>query len=213
MDYQDGYDYRRHAREAAQQGIAIETIQCGEDPRTAEVWREIASLAYGHFARIDANGGMPARVTPADAELARLNRELAATVVAYGSRDERAAASNRLDDRAAMPAPMAAEAAGYFAKTERLAEKDLVTLSVADQKQALRDKRDQPALLQGKPEPEQLQILQQQKERRQKLQAQILEAQKQRAAYLKGAAPAEAGFDEQVIDKLRERAAAAGIKY
>jgi len=35
VDYQDGLDYRRHAREAAARGIVIETIQCGADDATA----------------------------------------------------------------------------------------------------------------------------------------------------------------------------------
>jgi hypothetical protein len=110
MDYQDGFDYRRHAREAVQRGIVVEAIACGADPATARVWTEIASLAQRHFARIDSNGGMPARVTPADAELARLNGELARTVVSYGSRDERRAA-RKIAGRMAMLAPAAAEAA------------------------------------------------------------------------------------------------------
>ncbi|HEY6547908.1 MAG TPA: vWA domain-containing protein, partial [Vicinamibacteria bacterium] len=118
LDYQDGFDYRRHAREAVQRGIVVEAIECGTDPTTARVWTEIASLAQGHFARIDSNGGMPARVTPADAELARLNGELARTVVSYGSRDEQATAARKISGRMAMPAPAAAEAASYFAKTE-----------------------------------------------------------------------------------------------
>src|SRR5262245_33692273 len=105
LDYQDGYDFRRHAREARQLGIGVETIQCGEDPNTASVWREIASLGDGHYARIDGQGGMPVRVTPADAELARLNAELAATVVSAGSAREQAETARRLDARAKMSAP------------------------------------------------------------------------------------------------------------
>lgn len=214
-DYQDGFDYRRHAREAAQKGIAVEAIECGADPLTALVWREIASLAGGHFARIDAGGGMPVRVTPADAELARLNAELTRTVVAYGSREERQAATRKLEGRAAMPAPMAAEAAGYFAKTERQAEKDLVSLGQAEQKQALADARaDTPAPLKNKSQAEQLGYLKQQAQRRARIQSQVLELQKQRDAYLEKADPGKAlGFDQQVIDKLKERAARVGVKY
>src|SRR5438552_15332415 len=80
VDYQDGFDYRRHAREAAARGIVVETIQCGGDAATAAVWREIAGLAAGHYALIDAQGGLPGFVTPVHEELARLNGELSATV-------------------------------------------------------------------------------------------------------------------------------------
>lgn len=213
-DYQDGYDYRRHAREAAQRGIAIEAIECGADRLTAEVWSEIAGLAGGHFARIDANGGMPARVTPVDAELARLNAELTKTVVAYGSRDERASAERKLEGRAAMPAKVAALAASYFAKAGALAEKDLVALPLQEQKQALADARaDVPAPLKNKSEAEQLTYLKQQQARRTQLQSQVLELQKQRETYLKKTETTSDGLDQQVIDKLKERAAAIGVKY
>ena len=214
-DYQDGYDYRRHAREAAQRGIAIETIECGADPLTAHVWSEIAALAGGHFARIDANGGMPARITPVDVELARLNAELTKTVVAYGSRDERARAAQKLEGRAAMPAAMAAEAAGYFAKAGALAEKDLVGLQEAEQKKALAEARaDTPAALRNRSEAEQLAYLKQQQARRTQLQSQVLELQKQRDAYLKKTETGDGdSFDQQVIDKLKQRAAAIGVKY
>lgn len=212
-DYQDGYDYRRHAREALQRGIAIEAIECGQDPLTAQVWTEIAELARGHFARIDPDGGMPVRVTPADAELARLNSELAGTVVSYGSRDERARAARLLAGRSAMPAAAAAEAASYFAKSDRLAEKDLVALAPAEQKRELAAAgSDAPASLRDKDEAQQLEFLKQQKERRERLQARVLALQQQREAYLR-AAGVKDGFDQQVIDAIKDRAAAVGIKY
>ena len=66
-----------------------------------------------------------------------LNAELAATVVAGGSSAEQAVARGRLEARKAMPATMATEAAGYFARADRLAEKDLVDMPVAEQKRAL----------------------------------------------------------------------------
>jgi len=217
LDYQDGYDYRRATREAATRGISIEAIQCGEDATTASFWREIAAAGGGHYARIDAQGGMPVRVTPMDAELAKLNAELASTVVAGGSAAEQAAAGRRLEARAAMPAPMAAEAAGYFAKEERLAEKDLVGLAAAEQKRELQvlsaRPADAPAVLEGKSEAEAFSYLQRQKARRDRIQSRIVELQKQRDAFLgQGGAPRDA-FDEQVLASLRAGAARLGIRY
>ena len=217
VDYQDGFDYRRASREAAARGITLETIQCGEDQTTASFWREIASAGNGHYARIDAQGGMPVRVTPMDAELAKLNAELASTVVAGGSAADRAAVGRRLEARAAMPAPMAAEAASYFAKEERLANRDLVALPEAEQKRELLALKaqpgDAPATLAGKSEGEALSYLKQQKARRDRVQSRIIELQKQRDAYLGQQAPAKDGFDEQVVGALRARAAGVGIRY
>lgn len=217
MDYQDGFDYRRHVGEARQRAIAVETVQCGGDPETTQVWREIAGLGGGRFAMIDGEGGMPARVTPVDADLARLNADLSSTVVAAGSARERAETARKIEGRAAMPSPMAAAAAPYFAKAERLVEKDLVDLPEPDQKKAvaaLSREATAPAELKGKTEAEAVAYLKAQKERRAKIQSRILELQKQREEHLNGARGANTdAFDEQVVQALRKRAAEFGILY
>ncbi len=217
VDYQDGHDYARYAKAARARGIAVETIQCGGDPVTARFWQEIASLGDGHYARIDAQGGMPALVTPVDAELARLNGELAGTVVAGGSAAEQAKTSRRLETRAAMPAAMAAEAASYYATADRLAERDLVSLPAEAQRKELKALSDRPAeapkALQGRSEAEALAYLKAQQEKRAQLQARIGALQKQREDYLAQAGPRKDGFEEQVVQALRDRAAKQGIQY
>ena len=216
VDYQDGYDYRLAVGEARRRGVAVETIQCGGDPQTAQYWQEIAAAGDGHYARIDANGGMPAQVTPVDAELARLNRELASTVVAGGSAEERRDTAARFASRAAMPVPAAAEAAGYFAQAGRLAEKDLVDLPASAQKRELETMKAEPAAapreLKGKSDAEALAYLQAQKERRVKIQTQIGDLQKQRDAYLAQSARQDS-FDEKVVQSLKDRAAKEGVRY
>jgi hypothetical protein len=217
MDYQDGFDYRRHAREAAARGIVVETIQCGVDPATATVWREIASLGAGHYASIDAQGGMPVRVTPMDEELARLNGELSATAVAGGTVHEQANAASRLAMRKAMPSPMAAEAAAYYAGgAAPLAAKDLVDLPEPEQRKeldALRANGAAPAALTGKTDAQAVEYLRAQKARRADLQARILDLQARRDAFLKADGSAKDGFDEQVVSALRERAEAMGVRF
>jgi Mg-chelatase subunit ChlD len=217
VDYQDGHDYARYAKAARARGIAVETIQCGGDPVTARFWQEIASLGDGHYARIDSQGGMPALVTPVDAELARLGAELSTTVVASGSLAEQAKTNRRLERRAAMPAAMATEAAGYYASAERLDERDLVSLSAEAQRRELKALADRPAeaprAISGKSDAEALAYLQGQKEKREQLQQRIGALQKQREDYLAKAAPRADGFDEQVVQALRDRAARQGIRY
>jgi hypothetical protein len=195
----------------------VETIQCGGDPVTARFWQEIAGLGDGHYARIDSQGGMPVLVTPVDAELARLGAELTTTVVASGSLAEQATASRRLEKRASMPAAMATEAAGYYAAAERLVERDLVSLSAEAQRLELKALADRPAeaprAIAGKSDPEALAYLQGQRQKREQLQQRIGALQKQRDDYLAKAAPGADGFDEQVVQALRERAARQGIQY
>ena len=71
--------------------------------------------------------------------------------------------------RAAMPAPAAVEAAGYFAKAESLASNDLVDKPEPAQRQELRalvGRADAPKEIQGKSNEEALAYLKSQKERR-----------------------------------------------
>jgi hypothetical protein len=114
-----------------------------------------------------------------------------------------------------MPASMAVEAAGYFASADRLAEKDLVDLLASEQKKAIAQaaaSASAPAELRGKSEAEAMTYLEDQKAKRAKLQARVGELQKQREAELAKDARTDA-FDETVVESLKERAAAAGIKY
>jgi len=115
-----------------------------------------------------------------------------------------------------MPAPMAAEAAGYYAGAARLADKDLVDLPEPEQKNeldSLRAKGAAPAALQGKTDAEAVQYLRAQKGRRAELQGRIRELQDRRDAYLAQEPAAKDGFDEQVVQALRDRAAAAGVRF
>lgn len=215
LDYQDGYHYPRAVAAARQKGIAVETIQCGADPQTRHFWQEIAGLGGGHYAQIDASGGMPAMVTPQDAELARLNRELASTVVVGGSVSERKKTNEALAARAAMPAPAAAEAAGYYAKAPSLASHDLVDKPEAAQRQELSGlvgRADAPKEIKGKTDAEALAYLKTQKERRVQIQKRIDTLQKERDAQLAQAGAKDA-FDEKVVQSLKDRAAAEGVKY
>jgi hypothetical protein len=209
-DYQDGFDYRRHVQEARARGIALEAIQCGDDPTTAAVWREAAGLGGGHYARIDADGGMPVAVTPVDAELSRLNAELASTVVAAGSRRDRAQAEGRLAARKAMSAPVAAEAAPYFAESATLAAGDLVDLPKVEQQAALADADRRPDALRGRTDAEALAHLEAQKARREALRARIRTLSRERERLL---APAKDAFDETVVANLRVLARRSGLTF
>ena len=70
-----------------------------------------------------------------------------------------------------------------------------------------------PKPLQGKSDKEALAYLSAQKQKRQQLQSRIVQLQKERDAYAAKAQPRKDGFDEQVVQSLRERAAKAGIQY
>jgi hypothetical protein len=209
VDYQDGFDYRRHVADAQRRGIVVDAIQCGGDARTTAVWREIATAGLGHYAQIDSQGGMNAQVTPYDAELARLGAELSRTVVISGDVPQRAEAAKTMQAREAMPAAVAVEAAGYFAGAGRLAAQDLVDRPVEEQKAELKANRA-PALA-GKTEAEALAQLASQKVRRADLRSKIEDLQKKRDSAL--AAGEKDAFDTEVVAQLKEKGAKVGIKY
>jgi len=89
MDYQDDVKYPEICKLAAKNNIILNTVQCGSMASTTPIWKEIAKLAEGDFVAIAQSGGVAAISTPVDAEIAKLNRELGITVVAYGDSDKR----------------------------------------------------------------------------------------------------------------------------
>jgi Mg-chelatase subunit ChlD len=113
-DYNDGYDYTRAARAAANKGIQLHTIQCGTDHAAESAWRRIASLGGGQYMAIHQDGGMLDENTRYDEELARLHDKLGHTVIGFGA----AAPSVTREAREAEAAPLAVKAAraGFMAR-------------------------------------------------------------------------------------------------
>jgi hypothetical protein len=83
-DYDDGFKVDAIARRAADKGIHVNTIRCGDDPETASAFRKIASLGKGQFSTVDQSGGVAEMRTSVDGKLAELNKRLLETTIAYG---------------------------------------------------------------------------------------------------------------------------------
>ena len=96
MDYQDEIKYPEICKMAAKSNIILNTVQCGDMSSTTPIWKEIAKLAEGDYVAIAQSGGVAAISTPVDAEIAKLNRELGVTVVAYGRAEVRAFVGEKL---------------------------------------------------------------------------------------------------------------------
>ena len=110
MDYAETR-YPETCRRAAKSDIIINTVQCGEEPTTARVWREIARLAEGEYVALEQSGGMVAISTPYDEDIARASGELSATVVVYGEREKQAESRAKMEKAAEAPASVAADRA------------------------------------------------------------------------------------------------------
>jgi uncharacterized protein YegL len=223
LDYQDDVRYDRTVRLARQRDIAINTVQCGAWAETAQIWREIASLGGGDYAAIAQDGGMLALTTPHDAELARLSRELAGTVVAYGRVEERREVAAKVANAMSAPPSAAADRLAYIAKSGEgvvvTGAKDLVDEAAAGNAVAEFEAEELPETLRALPEPARQAYVDAQLEKRKQLQAQIGSVTAERDAYLKRedtklrAEGKGDAFDQKVYDAIKEQAAAKGIQY
>ena len=97
MDYQDDVKYPEICKMAVKKNLILNTVQCGNMASTTPIWKEIAKLAEGDYVAIAQSGGVAAISTPVDAEIAKLNRELGVTVVAYGDRRMRADVAGKIN--------------------------------------------------------------------------------------------------------------------
>jgi hypothetical protein len=223
LDYQDDVRYDRSVRLARQRDITINAIQCGEWSETAQIWREIASLGMGTYAAIAQDGGMVAVATPMDDELAKLNRELAGTVLAYGDSRERAEADEKVRNSLRAPASASADRLAYMSKAGEgvvvTGAKDLVDDVAAGLKVADVPAEALPEGVRALPAPARQELAEQQLAKRKQLQARIGAVAAERDAYLEkeekrlAASGRGDAFDAKVNAAIKEQAAKKGITY
>ncbi|WP_091058256.1 vWA domain-containing protein [Opitutus sp. GAS368] len=118
MDYPDDVKYPETCRLANRKGILINTLQCGRLSGTEEVWREIAALTNGTYSAILQDGGTIKIETPYDQEIIRLNLQLNATIIRYGSKDEQENAAKNKSVLAALSSEAMADRSSYLGKGE-----------------------------------------------------------------------------------------------
>ena len=122
MDYQDDVKYPEICKMAAKKNLILNTVQCGSMASTTPIWKEIAKLAEGDFVAIAQSGGVAAISTPVDAEIARLNLTLNATVVAYGTKAKRQVVEGKIELAAEAKEEVAADRLSFLSlKSKSLA--------------------------------------------------------------------------------------------
>ncbi len=224
MGYKDDVKYQASCRLAYEQGINVNTIQCGSLGGTKEVWQEIAQLANGMFAAIQQDGGVVARSTPYDEQIAKLDSQLNRTMVDYGSREVKAnqGLKRRQSDAIAMTASpeAAADRAVYNESDAGLANRygvqELVN-DVATGKVDLDEieKEELPEELQSLTSEELKAEIDRRQAKREELRATIKDLAGQRAAFLLKTQPVSAidGFDQKVFEALVKQGAVVGIDF
>jgi Mg-chelatase subunit ChlD len=223
LDYQDDVPYTETVRLARSRDIVLNTVQCGGMAPTTPIWQAIAQGAGGVYASIAQDGAMVAVTTPMDDDLARLNREFAETIVAYGGKDEQAELEAKRSRAVEAPAPAAASRLAYLSKKggrANLGRKDLLdALESGEADLAALPEEELPESMQEMNAPERQAYVEKQRTRRSELRAEIAGLVSERDDYVRTEQERLAkegkgdGFDRKVMESVRTQAAAKGIHY
>lgn len=227
-DYLQEPDTLATAAEAIKVGMVVNTIQCGADSQTRQVWQQIARRGQGQYFAIAQDGGVETIATPYDSRLSELGTKLGSTYLAYGGgagpEGERFRAN--AEERQLKTESAVAGAAPSVAQADRAVNKALNRDAyVGDLLQSIENKsvkldevkaEDLPADLQKLSTGERQKEVERRLAERQKLRDEIVSLKKQRDDYIaverKKHSGSQTGFDAAVASALKEQLARKGIK-
>ena len=220
-DYEQEPDVLVTTAEAVRKNMIVNTIQCGSQGDTKQVWQGIAVRGEGKYFAIAQDGGVQAISTPYDTKLADLAAKLGKTYVTYGKKEDRAkqvSAQAAAESRITMDGVMVAQAdrAVNKAVNSFQYDGDLVqdvenkTVKVEDVK-----KEDLPEELQKLSVTDRKKEIGRRIAERQAIRAEILKLSKQREDFIAAERKKRAstnGFDTAVAQALKEQLLRKGIK-
>lgn len=217
MDYDDGYDYRKHCKEAAERDIVINTIRCGANAVCERFWQDIARLAEGKYFSIDQSGGMVSLSTPYDEEIGRLAEEVDRTTVARRGMEARKQACDEATRELA--ASSKADKGGFYARSgQAWAGWDLVT-ECMNGRIKIEDVKDEelPDDLRKMSMQERRKFIEEKIARRKECQAKIAELDNKRKAFIeeemKKLPKEKDSFDSAVLKAIREQGGKKGLQW
>jgi hypothetical protein len=215
MDYSDGLSYKTDVAKAAQKGILVNTIRCGDNRETEKVWLDIAKRGLGTYLTLPQDGGTISIPTPYDDSMAKLADELESTTVAFRGQEARQTASMRAN--AAAPAASKAERGAFNAKSAQVYSEFDVTTAVAGGAKANAYKAEQlPPEIAKMPIKERTAYLNKKAAQRKEVQAKMAVLEKKRAAYIMAQFKKRGGtggFDQKMLQTFKKQAMAKGFKY
>jgi uncharacterized protein YegL len=227
-DYAQEPDTLTTTAHAVKAGMTVNTIQCGADDGTRQIWQTIAQRGEGRFFAIAQDGGVQTVATPYDARLSELGTKLGSTYLAYGggagpagttyregARMRQAASEDKVGRDA--PAPAQAERAFNKALNKDAYVGDLLQ-SIENGSVKLEDVKtdDLPDELQKMKSEERQKEVERRLTERKKMRDEIVSLSKQRDEYVaaerKKSSGGQSGFDSAVASALKEQMARKGIK-
>ncbi len=226
MDYRNDVKYPVTLRVAASKGIVINTIQSGQNMSTKPAWEEIAMLGLGEYFQVENSGNAVAVATPFDEKLSALAAKLEDTRLFYGNEDEKKAQKIKLDANAKLRKELSSTAlarrdtynATVSGKRNLLGKGELVD-AITSGRVALEeiDQQDLPASLQAMAPGEQIEVINEQARRRDKLKQEIHALSASRSDFINRKLAAEGGaedsLDEKIYRAVKHQAAAIGLIY
>lgn len=211
---------------AAERGIVVNTIQCGNYQATTAEWQAIASLGAGEYFQVDQAGSALAITTPFDERLAELSAALDRTRLYFGSDDVRTERERKLETADKLHAAASPESRARRAAFNASAGGERNFLGDGELVEEVSSGRVDLDELPGTelPEPMQTMAPAEREEfvaetarRRDELQRQVNELVEQRAGYLRDQVEAledvETSLDYRIYSTVREQAASKGLHY
>ncbi len=207
--------------EAVRKNMIVNTIQCGAQDDTKEVWQSIALRGEGKYFAIAQDGGVQAITTPYDAKLAELAAKVGKTYITYGEKKKR---ESNISAQSASESRITADAA-MGAQADRAVNKAVNTFQydgdlvqdVENEKVKIEDvkKDDLPEDFQKLSVVERKKEIDRRINERKKIRAEILTLSKQRDDFLAAERKKlgrSNGFDTAVSQALREQLLRKGIR-
>jgi len=229
QDYADEPDPLTTADLAVEQGIIVNTIQCGTSAKTKQVWEAIARRGQGQYFLIPLDGGVQTISTPYDEQLSQLGTRLGGTFLAYGGgsgaegenhRAARKEASDRVEAAiATRSAPMASADRSVNKALNLKAYIGDLLQDIENGSTKLESVRseDLPSELQKLSPEDRAKDVEKRLAERKEIRKQILSLSKQRTEYIaaerqKRNGGPQNGFDVAVSAALRHQLAKKGIR-
>lgn len=219
--YQQEPDVLVTTAEAVRKNMIINTIQCGDESGTKEIWQSIALRGEGKYFAIAQDGGVQAITTPYDKKLAELAVKVGKTYVTYGAKDKRdqnVTAQSVSEMRISTDASMGAQAERAVNKAVNTFQYDgdLVQDVENDAVKIENVKTENlPEELQKMSVAERKKVIDKRIAERKVIRAEILTLSKQREEFIAAERKKQGkvtGFDTAVAQALKEQLLRKGIK-
>ena len=223
-DYPDDVQFPALVSSALARGIVVNTVQCGTDAETARIWRQIAAASQADYFQVDQAGGAVAVSTPFDDQIAALSRDLDATRLGYGTREDqlRHAEKGRATDKlTAIGSSEALARRGVYNATasgwkNAIGERDLVA-DIASEQVALEEipSANLPEAIRMLPEAERAPAIADMATERAKLRSDITQLAAERQRYINKTLAKKdksGSFEQQIHETLSRQAAKIGLE-